>query len=135
MGAVLHSSQEERIRSLPRKPSPSWLGTCRNYQFISSAQDRQLVKLVDEMMQDASVAAEHRAVKAAKTAESEASDGWTPLLSPVSSALGEHCKRKGFVHWVHLLEGLQHILEKDASAWEKMDILLRLRTMSYFLTM
>ena len=105
------------------------------YQFISSAQDRQLVKLVDEMMQDASVAAEHRAVKAAKTAESEASDGWTPLLSPVSSALGEHCKRKGFVHWVHLLEGLQHILEKDASAWEKMDILLRLRTMSYFLTM
>lgn len=117
-GAVLQSSQEDQVVATEAVTYVAW-DKQKLYQFIHDSQDLQLVKLVDEMMRDAWMGAEHRSVDTStNTAEA---GGWTSLLSPLSSAFWEHAKRKGLVDWVHLGEGLQHILEKDASMWEKMD--------------
>jgi len=118
-GAVLQSSQEDQVIATEAVTFVAW-DKQKLYQFIHDAQDLQLVKLVDEMMRDASMGADHRSVDAS-TKAAEASGGWTSLLSPVSSAFWEHAKRKGLVNWVHLWEGIRHILEKDASMWEKTD--------------
>jgi len=66
-GAVLQSSQEDQVIATEAVTFVAW-DKQKLYQFIHDAQDLQLVKLVDEMMRDASMGADHRSVDASTKA-------------------------------------------------------------------
>ncbi|CAE7438264.1 unnamed protein product [Symbiodinium natans] len=114
-GGVLQSSFEDQVVAAEAVTFVAW-DKEKLRQFIHDAQDLQVVNLVEEMIRDASADSEVRRVRTPKDAED--SHSW---LSPVLAALTEHAKRKGLASWLYLLEGLHHILDRDASAWEKMD--------------